>query len=300
MRRYVTAVALAIACTVMMIACGKPPAGPTPGTGGNGGNGGGGGPVVNNTPPTIKSLTAGDTRVEVGTPVTLTASVEDADTPVANLTYDWVVPNGTITGTGVSVSWTPGAEAVTPADFVVTLNVTEKYTSGSVQVENKATSTVTVHVNNSNKELAEQALRFLGNFVNSKVSPEACVAEFTSNCSGKKEEFDDIDDNRHDYEIVASTLRHTSLSVAGNRTSATVNTFCSFTSKVISSNPRDEVCANGGCPLGSTTTATGTCVTTHRYEQGKWWLCTSSFDPNRTLVPQGVIPSFFSHPGRGR
>ena len=44
-------------------------------------------PPVNNTPPQIKSITASDTRVEVDTPMTITATVEDVETPIANLTY---------------------------------------------------------------------------------------------------------------------------------------------------------------------------------------------------------------------
>src|SRR3954464_8315489 len=72
----------------------------SPGTGaggggtGGGGTGGGGGQGTPNTPPVVKTIVASDARVEVGAPVTLTATVEDAETPAANLTYAWSVPNG--------------------------------------------------------------------------------------------------------------------------------------------------------------------------------------------------------------
>ena len=231
LRRYLCGGFLAVAAAGFIVACSSSPASPTPGNGGNGGgnggNGGGGG-VVTNTAPTVKSITAGDTRVEVGAPVTLTAVVEDQETPVANLTYEWSAPNGTFTGTGAQVSWTPGADAVTPGDFVVTLKVTERYTSGGAQAENTATGTSTLHVNNSPKELAELSLRFLSDFANSKVSPEKCVSEFSTTsktcADGKKDELADIDDNRHDYEIVSSTLRHSGLTVAPNKLNATVHT----------------------------------------------------------------------------
>ena len=55
-------------------------------------------PPAVNTPPQIKSITLSETRVEVGMPVTLTAIVEDAETPVANLTYGWTAPNGDVLG----------------------------------------------------------------------------------------------------------------------------------------------------------------------------------------------------------
>lgn len=306
MRRYLYAGLVAVAAAAFVVACSSSPASPTPGNGsggGNGGNGSGGGGVVTNTPPTVKSITAADTRVEVGTPVTLTAVVEDQETPVANLSYDWSAPNGTFSGTGAQVSWTPGADAVTPGDFVVTLKVTEKYTSGSSQLENTATGTLTAHVNNSPKELAELSLRFLGDFANSKVSPEKCVGEFsttTRTCSdGRKDEMADVDDNRHDYEMIGSTLRHTGLSISGNKLNATVHTFCTFTVKVISSAPRDEYCEGGKkCPLGSVGTSTGDCWTTNVYEQGRWWLCESHFTAAPSLNPLSTfVPNLFRRTG---
>jgi hypothetical protein len=271
----------------------------SPSSGGNG-NGAGGGGVVSpaNTPPIVKSVVASDPRAEVGSPVTLTAIVEDVDTPLANLTYTWTAETGTFSGTGATVVWTPGTDAKTPGDIVVALTVSERVTSGSVQIENKSSGTVTVHVNNSPKELADLSLRFLGDFANSKVSPAQCVSDFSSNCRGKADELADIDDNRHDYEIVASTLKHTSLSIAANRQAATVHTFCSFTSRVISTQPRDEVCQNGKCPLGSTGVATGDCWTTNVYEQGRWWLCESHFTGQPSLVPSSFVPTLFRRGSR--
>ena len=84
-----------------------------------------------------------------------------------------------------------GVHEKTPADVILTLTVTERYTSGSTIAENKVSSTATVHLNNSPKELAELSLRFLGDFATSSVSPEKCVSEFSDTCSGKKDEFND-------------------------------------------------------------------------------------------------------------
>ena len=287
--RLVAGSLVAGAAAVIIAACGgSSPMTPTPPAGG-----GGGGGTVTNTPPQIKSIALSDTRVEVGTPVTLTAVVEDQETPVANLTYVWSAPTGSFSGTGAIVSWTPGADAVTPADFVVTLTVTERYASGSTTLENKVTGTVTAHVNNSPKELTDMSLRFLGNFANSNVSPAACVAEFSDSCRGKSDEFADIDDNRHDYVVIASTLRPTSQTIAASRVSATVHTFCSFTSRVITTQPRDEICQNGKCPLGSIQgPVTGDCFTTNVYQNGRWWLCDSHFGPLNGIVTD-FARSFF-------
>jgi hypothetical protein len=291
MRRVWIGNLLVVVVALMMAACGSPPVTPSPPTGGGGGGGGGivEPPPVVNTAPTIKSLTASDTRVEVGTPITLTATVEDAETPVANLEYRWSAQTGTFTGNGAVVTWSPAANAQTPADYLIELNVVETIRTGptgSIVLENKATSTLTAHVNNSQKELAELSLRFLGDFANSSVSPERCVGEFSDSCRGKKEELQDIIDNRHDFLILSSSLRHTSLQIAGSRTSATVHTACAFTSRVIAATPQSGGCLAdpASCKLGSIQNADGDCWTTNVYERGRWWICESRYDPKNALT----------------
>jgi hypothetical protein len=284
MRRTWGGSLFAVVAALIIAACGSPPVTPSPPTGG-----GGGGqqppPVVNN-PPQIKSIAASATRVEVGTPITLTASVEDTDTPLGNLTYTWTAETGTFSGTGPVVTWSPSADAKTPADYIITLTVTETYTSGSLLIENKTVSTMTAHVNNSSKELAELSLRFLGDFANSRVSADKCVSEFSDSCIGKRDELDDITANRHDFEIVGATLRHTSLQIGAARTTATVNTFCAFTSRVITTNPQSEGCKNdpAACKFDSVQSVQGNCVTTNVYQNGRWWLCTSNFSASGALT----------------
>ncbi|MEO6236163.1 MAG: hypothetical protein ABIQ52_04140, partial [Vicinamibacterales bacterium] len=222
MRRIAAGAVLAAAIALVLSACGSAGPGPSP-------NPGGGvppPPVVVNTPPQIKSITASEAaRVEVGSPTTLTAVVEDAETPAANLTYAWTAETGSFSGTGAAVTWTAGPDAKTPADVILTLTVTERYTSAGVAAENKVTGTTSVHLNNSPKELADLSLRFLTNFATSSVPPEKCVAEFSDTCNGKKDELKDITDNRHDFEILRSELRPTGVDIASSRTAATVHTF---------------------------------------------------------------------------
>jgi hypothetical protein len=289
MRRRTTVWIAGLIGTAFMLGCGaKAPTVPTPSGGGsNGGSGSGGGGAVN-TPPVVQSIVAGsDAHAEVGAPITLTATVTDAETPVDQLTYAWSAPTGTFSGSGPSVTWTPGADAQTPADISVTLTVTEKY--GSPQQTNTASGTVSVHVNNSPKELAELSLRFLGNFANSVVSPETCVSEFSPNCNGKKDEFADIANNRHDFLILSSTLRTTGIDPAPLHGKTTVHTFCAFTSRVISASPAS--CSTADCPYNSVQSVQGDCFTTNVYEQGRWWLCESHFNGNR--APTAFERAFF-------
>lgn len=269
----------AVLALLLAAGCGGPGTGPTPPPPPP--------PPPANAAPQIRSLTASAPRAEVDVPITLTAVVEDAETPVANLTYTWSADTGTFSGSGASVTWVAGQDAATPADVVLTLTVTERYTSGTSQAENKASGTTTVRLNNSPKELRELSLRFLGDFANSRISPEQCVSEFSDTCSGKKAELEDIQDNRHDFEIIGSTLRHTSLSIAPSRTTATVHTFCAFTSRVITDSPREESCLNGKCPKGSVGSVQGDCWTTNVYEKGRWWICESHFSSVGTLTDFG-------------
>lgn len=290
LRRMLACGLVAAAAAALFAACGgSSPSSPTPGTGG------GGGGVIGppNTPPTIRTIVASDSRIEVGSPVTLTATVEDAETPIANLAYTWTADNGTFNGTGATVTWTPGADAKTPGDFILTLTVTERYTSGSTTAENKTTGTITVHVNNSPKELAEMSLRFLADFANSRVSPDKCVSEFSDSCSGKKAEFEDITDNRHDFLILGSTLRTTGVDFVTGRSNATVHTFCAFTSRVITHSPQSGGCLASpeSCKFDSVQSVQGDCFTTNVYENGRWWLCTSRFAAIGTL--NGFARAFF-------
>jgi hypothetical protein len=268
---------VAVCAAALIVACSGSPVTPPP-------------PPPVNTPPQIKSITVSDTRIEVGGPsVTVTAVVEDQETAPANLTYAWSAETGTFTGAGAIVTWSPSSDARTPADVILTLTVTERYASGATTAEHTVTSTLTVHVNNSPKELADLSLRFLGDFADSKVSPDKCVSEFSDTCaSGKADEHDDITRDRHDFLHLSSTLRHTGLSIAADRRTATVHTFCSFTSRVITNQPISNGCVNnpGSCPFNGVGTAEGDCWTTNVYEQGRWWLCASHY------TPKGIATDF--------
>jgi len=276
-RPIVSGLAVSAAVAALLSACGGHSSGPT--APGNGSGGGTGSHPGTNAPPTIESITTSSIHAEIASPITLTAAVSDAETPVSALTFKWTADNGTFTGSGATVTWQPAADAATPADYSVTLTVTENYMSGGQALTNTASKSISVHVNNSPKELADLSMRFLSNFAQSTVSPEVCVSEFSASCPGKADELKDITDNRHDFLILASTLRPTSVEVASSQTSATVHTFCSFTSRVITTEPHSGGCltAANACPYNEVQTVKGDCYTTNVYEAGQWRLCASHF-----------------------
>jgi hypothetical protein len=220
-----------------------------------------------NSPPVINTLTVDRERTEVDRDVRVTATVADAETPAASLTYEWSAAVGTFAGTGSEVTWRAPATATTPAPYELTLTVVERYTAilGGVSrsLEHRTTKTVSVRVNNSPRETAELAVRFLTDFANSRIPAAVCVREFTDSCQGKEDELRDVENNRQKFEIVEFELGPPSVSLNTRLTSATIDVPCDFTSIIKAT--------------GETDRATGTCALTAVYEQWRWWLCVSRF-----------------------
>jgi hypothetical protein len=220
-----------------------------------------------NVPPVISTLTVDRERTEVERDVRVTATVTDAETPVGSLAYEWTAAVGTFTGTGSEVTWRAPATATTPAPYELTLTVVERYTAivGGVSrsLEHRTTRTVSVRVNNSPRETAELAVRFLTDFANSRIPAAVCVREFTDTCPGKQDELRDVENNRRMFDIIEFELGAPRVSLDRRFTSATIDIACDFTSIVKATGEIDR--------------ATGTCALTAVYEESRWWLCTSRF-----------------------
>jgi len=241
-------------------------------------------PPVTNTPPTIQSLTADAPRVEAGQNVALTAVVQDAETPVNQLTYTWSASpiGGTFTSTGAQATWRAPNMAATPNVYTLTLTVTERYTSGGVQRENNASSSVQVHYNDSIAEITTLSMDFLTDFATYSVSPEQCVRNFSDSCPGKAAELSDVEVNREKFQILDGTFSVTSVTLNGDRSMADVTAPCTF---------RDIVKATGVHEV-----VTGTCLLTSVYENWRWWLCDSNFEWQGTTTSSLRQRLRYAHP----
>ncbi len=217
-------------------------------------------------PPNITGLTASSNRAEPGDSIQLTATVRDDPVPADQLTYQWSSTAGTFTGTGPSVQWQAPKGPATPADYVLTLTVSKKVSGPAGNSDVSATADVTVHVNDSYKEIKDLALTFFDDFTNFNVSPETCVRNFTDSCPGKAAELSDIQYNRTHYHIESGTYSVQSITLNSDRTSADVVVPCTFRSIVTDptrpTNGQEEV-------------STGICTLTAVYEGWHWWLCDS-------------------------
>jgi hypothetical protein len=226
---------------------------------------------VQNGAPVIASITAAAERIEVGRSVAYTAEVQDAETPLANLEFDWTATAGEFEGTGPRVTWhlSPGA-AATPLDVGVTLEVVERYpdytaTGTPIVSEHRVRRDAPpVRVHDSPAEIARIAIAFLVDyFGHSAVSPAAAVVDFSDTCPGKAEEQSDIEANRATFTILDATAHVEAITFNPEMTYADVVAPCTF---------HDRRLDNG--QIGTTD---GDCLLTSVYAQRRWWLCDSHF-----------------------
>ncbi len=223
-----------------------------------------------NAPPVIHVTTSSD-RAEVGAEISVTAVVDDPQPTPGDLTYEWTASEGTFSGSGASVRWR--APTVGEATSItINLVVVERYTvtdpDGRPETrENRAKASTLVRVNDSRAEVTTLSLTFLDDFIHSERTPEYCVRNFTDSCPGKQWEYDDIARNRKQYLIhpEQSSYSIATITFNGTSTRATVLAPCRF--------------ASTERATGVFGIATGTCRLIHVYENGRWYLCESWFDP---------------------
>jgi len=253
-----------IAAVMMAMTCGSTPSGPTPPDTPD---------PVQNAAPVIQSITiAAASRTEVDTDVDVSAAVQDAETAVANLTFNWTANAGTFIGSGAAVKWRlPAGSAPTPVDVLIRLEVVERYntvssTGATVTAEHRVTrdANAAFRVHDSRAEISNITVRFLVDlFGNSAVSPEACLVDFWDGCGGKAAELSDIRTNRQLFVVLEASAQVQNITFRG-ADDADVAAACRW---------RDRVIANG-----STGVSQGLCLLTAVYRANRWWLCESSVD----------------------
>jgi hypothetical protein len=246
--------------------------------------------ATENSSPVIASVTARGTRTnepqqfaDLGETLNVTAVVQDAETPIANLKYEYTSDSGgTIIGTGPSVQWRAPASGNTPFTATITLTVTETYNSVDdnglpITKENKVSKTGTVSVHDSAKEISAMASTFLVDFSH-QISPSIVVQNFRDACpqasGGKSAELSDVTDNQRDFTI-------TQFAIGTPRVSIAFGGQCTlFATR---SRPGDA-CALVPSEWFSTEKKTGTkfhVVGTDQvsaaFIENRWWLCESDF-----------------------
>ena len=260
-----------------------------------------------NTPPTVGSLTVQAPRknqprtlASIGDRMSLTVSINDAETALSALSVTWsALPNiGTFSGSGASVQWTAPASTSSPQTVVLTVTVVEPYVEADstglpIPKEHRIQRTATVKVHDSVKEVSDMAVDFLTLFSNSALGPEAVLHNFSKTCDGGDgygDEYDDI--VKHRAAIVVQSF---------NITPPTVFEY-DFRSS--------QACTNKGSTPGDvcvevpvtwvdyiiaedrTRPVSGTDFVTGVYENAQWRLCHSRWTAIETFTGKPVQMDF--------
>ena len=240
-----------------------------------------------NGPPRILAVTSSSPRVEADLAVTLTATVQDDETPIDQLVYTWSVTpaRGTFSGNGRQVVWTSPHLQPSPDVYTFSLTVTENFTGpdGQPATNTVQSQPIAVHYNDSYGDIARIGRRFLTElFPNYSLSPAQAVQDFSDSCPGKAEENENVGENRRFFHILSGSYDIKTMALNADRTSATVTGVCVFHDIPVS-----------GPFAGKSEKVTGTCLLTAVYENWNWYLCDSHFaslGPNVLDGLRGRVP----------
>ena len=281
-RRFTTLPA-AVAAALLLAACGGSPSGPgsVPSP-----PGGGVTPPANNAP-TIQSVRVQGTRAkepasfaDVGESVQVTAAVQDDETPIEQLQFNWSAPVGSFSGTGASVTWQAPAQIAAPSEVILTLEVVEKYGTAPNVFEHRVSSTATLSLHDSMKEVGDMARQFLLDFSDSSMRDvDRVMRNFgnASTCPDVREvdnERGDVIYDRANYQIINSRI-------GSARVTLNFGGSCPFRFK------RGDACAvvpSYWQSMDLNTKAVGAVdgddivAASYSTAGSRWWLCASDYD----------------------
>ena len=111
------------------------------------------------------------------------------------------------------------------------------------------------------------------------VPAAAAVQDFSDSCGGKAREFSDVANNRVNFHILSGSYTGISIDLNKDKTFADVRGVCVFHDIPLDpSNPY----------YGRREAVSGTCHLTSIYEDWKWLLCDSTFDPPYGLTLESL------------
>jgi hypothetical protein len=275
-----------VLCGLLIAACGSSPSGPTPPPPPP--------PPPANSLPIIESIRVKGRRAnqpanfaDLSETIDVAATVHDNETPVAELEFQWTATAGTFEGTGASVAWIAPANAEAPVEVTLTLKLVEKYghTGGPKIYQQDASSSATVSLHNSAKEVGEMAKQFLLDFSDSSIRDVGHIMRnFQPGCYGTADETQQVTENRRRFRIIESQVNEPATTIA-------FGGVCPFQRR-----PGDACSGvsvfwrSMDLELNATRADAGTDWLAAFYfpDQRRWRLCDSTFDGQRV----GIGPPF--------
>ena len=247
-----------------------------------------------NTRPVIDSITVQGRRpnqparfADVREMIDVSATVRDPETPVEELSYQWTATAGTaIAGTFISTGrvalWTAPDSIPAPTTVTITLKVIEHYGHpGQAKIFSQdTTSTVTVNVHDSVKEVGDMSVRFLTEFSKPQTNRDwrDVMRDFNRNVCPNPGEYDDerrsVENHIANYVMNSYDIGPPSVAVnfGGTCAKGLPGDAC------VSS----RVMWNSTGPEGGTTRGTDHLTAVYGTADRRWWLCSSRYDEDRT------------------
>jgi hypothetical protein len=238
-------------------------------------------PDGDETAPTIRSISVPSSRVEAGTDVIVSAVVEDADTPLTELTFHWSASAGTITGHGLTATWRMPTGITSGVNVFIGLTVVDPYdtvvNSRVVGRQFVVTGQATpFRVHDSQAEVKALARKFLVDlFGNSSVPAQACMVDFSDVCAnfgeGKNNEAQQIVEHRAGYVVVKAQMLNQRVVFTGAGNGSV------HSAMLYEDRPRTSKVHGTTC---------GDFELTMVYVGDRWWICESYFNEgDRSFCP---------------
>ena len=207
----------------------------------------------------------------LGETVNVTATVTDAETPVSQLTYEWVSSvGGTFGGNAAATTWTAPATlpGTTPVNATLTLTVVERVDATH---NNRVTATSVVDLHNSPKEVGDLAYQFLVDF-SKQLAPDVVMRNFSNSCPTTADEYQDVINQQNAVTVMSYDIGQPTTTVPfigacpyRNRAGdACSNLQVRWTSRIKSN--------------GSISNSSGVDQVTAVLENGQWKLCASDYN----------------------
>jgi hypothetical protein len=147
-----------------------------------------------------------------------------------------------------------------------------------------STSSVTVSVHNSTKEIGDMAYQFLVDF-SKQLPPLDVLKNFSDTCGGKAAELADTQRNQRCFKITSYAVGTPTVKVNFDGTCAyrsRAGDACTSVPVQWRSTVLSAALECGGQPVGTQGVSTGTDWVTAVYEGSRWYLCDSDFEGTST------------------
>jgi hypothetical protein len=219
---------------------------------------------------------------DVGEVVQVTANVRDEETPLDQLQFNWSAPVGSFSGNGPSVTW-QAPQTGSAAEIALKLEVVERYGTAPNTLEHRVSSTATVALHDSIKEVGDMARQFLLDFSDSNLRDVDYIMRNFGNASTCPD-VREVDNERADVIKDRRDFRIVNFRIGSPRVTINFGGSCPFRSK------RGDACAVVPSYWQSIELATnslgavdGDDILAAAYSASgrRWWLCSSDYDGRR-------------------